>query len=62
MWERWYEAVKEEEKLQRNKDITVQCVDFCEATTSKVHAVLQHAPSDLRKTFLQHPRVFGGNC
>ena len=33
-------------------------VDFCEATTSKVHAVLQHVPSDLRGgTFLQHPRV-----
>ena len=58
MWERWYEAIMEEEKLQSNKDITVQCVDFCEATTSKVHAVLQHAPSDLRRgTSLQHPRV-----
>ena len=45
-------------KLQSNKDITVQCIDFCEATTSKVHTVLQHAPSDLRGgTFLQHPRV-----
>ena len=58
MWERWYEAILEEEKLQSNKDIAVQCIDFCEATTSKVHAVLQHAPSDLRGgTFLQHPRV-----
>ena len=58
MWERWYEAILEEEKLQSSKDITVECVDFCEATTSKVHAVLQHAPSDLRGgTFLQHPRV-----
>ena len=58
MWERWYEAILEEDKLQSNKDITVQCIDFCEATTSKVHAVLQHAPSDLRGgTFLQHPRV-----
>ena len=58
MWERWYEAIMEEEKLQSNKDITEQCIDFCEATTSKVHAVLQHAPSDLRGgTFLQHPRV-----
>ena len=58
MWERWYEAIKEEEKLQGNKDITVQCIDFCEATTSKVHAMLRHAPSDLRGgTFLQHPRV-----
>ena len=57
MWERWYEAILEE-KLQSNTDITVQCIDFCEATTSKVHAVLQHAPSDLRGgTFLQHPRV-----
>ena len=58
MWERWYEAIMEEEKLQSNRDITVQCIDFCEATTSKVHAVLQHAPSDLLGgTFLQHPRV-----
>ena len=48
----------EEEKLQSNKDITVQCIDFCEATTLEVHAFLQHALSDLRGgTFLQHPRV-----
>ena len=39
-----YEAILEEEKLQ---DIRVQCVDFCETMTSKVHAVLQHAPFDL---------------
>ena len=58
MWERWYEAILEKEKLQGSKDITVQCVDFCEVMTSKVHAVLQHAPFDLRGgTFLQHPRV-----
>ena len=38
--ERWYE----EEKLQGSKDITAQCVDFCEAMTSQVHAVLQHRP------------------
>ena len=43
MWERGYEAILEEEKIQGSKDITVQCVDFCEAMTSKVHAVLQHA-------------------
>ena len=43
MWERWYEAILEEEKLQSNEDITVQCIDFCEATTSEAHAVLQHA-------------------
>ena len=50
--------ILEEEILQSNKDITAQCIDFCEATTSKVHAVLQHVPSDLRGgTFLQHPRV-----
>ena len=48
MWERWNEAILEEEKLQGSKDITVQRVDFCEAMTSKVHAVLQHAPFDLR--------------
>ena len=23
VWERWYEAIKEEEKLQSNKDITL---------------------------------------
>ena len=57
MWERWYEAILKEEKLQSNKDITVQCIDICEATTSKVYAVLQHA-FDLREgTFQQHPRV-----
>ena len=57
-WERWYEAILEEEKLQGSKDITVQCVDFWEAKTSKVHAVLQHAPFDLRGgNFGQHPRV-----
>ena len=52
-------AIEEEERLQSSKDITAQCVDFCEATTSeKCVAVLQHAPSDLRGgTFLQHPRV-----
>ena len=33
MWERWYEGILEEEKLQDSKDITVQCVDFCEAMT-----------------------------
>ena len=58
MWERWYEAILEEEKLQGSKDITVQRVDFCEAVTSIVRAVLQHAPFDLRGgTFQQHPRV-----
>ena len=58
MWERWSEAILEEEKLQSSRDIAMQCIDFCEATTSKVHAVLQHAPSDLRGgTYLQHPRV-----
>ena len=47
-----------QEKLQSHKDIAVQYIDFCEATTSKVHAVLRHAPADLRGgTFLQHPRV-----
>lgn len=55
MWEKWYEVIQEEEKLQ---DIRIQCVDFCEAMTSKVRAALQHAPSDLRgETFLQHTRV-----
>ena len=55
MWEKWYEAILEEEKLQDNR---VQRVDFCEATTSQVHAVLQHAPFESRGgTFRQHPRV-----
>ena len=35
------EAIKEEEKLQSNKDVTEQCTDFCEATTSEVHVVFQ---------------------
>ena len=48
LWERWYEAIKEEEKLQNNKDVKVQCIDFCEATTADAHAVLRHAPADLR--------------
>ena len=56
LWEKWYETIKEEEKLQRNRDVTVQCTDFCEVTTSDVHAVLRHAPADLRGgTLLQHP-------
>ena len=54
-WGKWYEAILEEEKLQ---DFRVQCVDFCEAMTSKVHAALQHAPFDFRgETFRQHSRV-----
>ena len=58
MWERWYEAIKEEKRLQSKKDITVQCIDFCENTTAKVQAVPQRAPPDLRGgTSLQHPRV-----
>ena len=57
LWERWYETIKEEEKLQSNKDVTVQCIDFSEVTTSDVHAVLRHAPADLRGGTLQHPRV-----
>ena len=55
-WEKWYETIKEEEKLQSNKDVAVQCIDFCEVTTSDVYAVLRHAPPDLRGgTLLQHP-------
>ena len=48
LWEIWYETIKEEEKPQSNKDVTVQCIDFCAVTTSEVHAVLRHAPADLR--------------
>ena len=57
-WDKWYETIKEEEKLQSNKDVTVQCTDFCEVTTFDVHAVLRRAPADLRGgTLLQHPCV-----
>ena len=50
--------VRRHQGLQSNKYDTLQCMDFCEATTSKKHAVLQNAPSDMRGgTFLQHPRV-----
>ena len=52
LWEGWYETIKEEEKLQSNKNVTVQC------TTPDVHAVLRHAPADLRGgTLLQHSHV-----
>ena len=58
-WERWCEAIEEEEeKLQSNKDVKEQCIDFCEAATSEVPAVLRHAPADLQgDTLLQHLRV-----
>ena len=37
---------------------TSLCTDFCEVTTSDVHAVLRHAPADLQGgTLLQHTRV-----
>ena len=57
LWENWYETIKEEEKLQSNKDVTVLCIDFCECTTSDLHAVLRHAPADLRGGTLLQPRV-----
>ena len=58
LWEKWYETIDEEEKLESNKVVTVQCIDFCEVATSDVHAVLRHAPADLRGgTLLQQPRV-----
>ena len=61
LWEKWYETIKEEEKLQSNRDVTVQCTDFSEVTTSDVHAILRHAPPDLRGgTLLQHTRVLVG--
>ena len=59
LWEKWYETIKEEEKQQSSKDVTVQCIDFCEVTTSDVHAVLRHAPADLRGGTLP---CSGGNC
>ena len=58
LWDKWYETIEEEEKLQSNKDVTVQCTDFCEVSTSDVHAVLRRALADLRGgTLLQHPCV-----
>ena len=37
-------------------DIEVQCIDFCEATSLKVHAIWQHARSGLQGVvFSQHP-------
>ena len=55
---KWHETIEEEEKLQSNRDVTVQCTDFCEVTTSDVHAVLRHDPADLRGgAHLQHPRA-----
>ena len=55
---KWYETIKEDEKLQSNMDVTVQCINFCEFTASDVYAVLRHDPADLRGgTLLQHLRV-----
>ena len=34
MWKRWYEAL-EEERSQSNKDITVQCIHFCEVAITQ---------------------------
>ena len=49
---------RKRERLQSNKDLTIQCIDFCKVTTTTVHAVLQRVPSDLKgETFEQHPRV-----
>ena len=48
---------------RRRRDYRATRTSQCSAstsvrlTTAKVHAVLQRAPSDLRGTFLQHPRV-----
>ena len=54
----WENGMKPSWRRRKLQDIRIQCVDFCEATTSKVHAVLQHAPFDLRGgTLRQHPRV-----
>ena len=43
-----HEAVEEEERLQSNKDVTVQRIGFCELTTTKVHAVSRRVPSERR--------------
>ena len=45
----WGQMVRKPSRRRRNfrsnKDVTVQCIDFCEATTSEVHAVLRYAPA-----------------
>ena len=44
--------------IERIISVRPQCIDFCEVTTAKVHAVLQRAPPDLRGgIFFQHSRV-----
>ena len=49
----WSQPVNEDRSEE-----TFAGIDFCEATTSEVHAVLRQAPADLRGgTLLQHPRV-----
>ena len=62
MWERWYEAIKEEEKQQSNKDVKVQCIDFCEATTSDVHAVLGTLLPTCEEVPPATSTCSGGNC
>ena len=63
MWGRWYETTMEEEKLQRNKDIAVQCIDFCEVTTSK--SACSSAARRFRLSSRNLPTTStpsGGNC
>ena len=57
VWAKWNEATEEEEKQQGMKAISpvYRCY---EVTTTRMHAVLQQAPSDLRGgPFRQHQRV-----
>ena len=52
---RWCEAIEEEEeRLQINKDFTVQCIGFCAETTEKMHAVLQQPFDKIRVSWWQH--------
>ena len=63
LWERWYEVIEEEEKIQSNKDVTVQCIDFCEVTTSDVHAVFEARSCRLARRYTPATSpCSGGNC
>ena len=63
MWVRWYEAILEEEKLQSNKGITVQRVDFCEAYD--VESACSSAARPFRLAIRNLPATHtcsGGDC
>ena len=59
----WYEAIKEEEKLlQSNKDITVQCIDFCEANVKSACSVAARSFRLARRNLPTTSFCSGGNC